>query len=75
MNVGTLYSEKRTLVEKVLALTEQSQNQDHALIKILKMVITHAQDSQNPLDRVLRDRVIDEVLKLDKINEPDSGTT
>ena len=63
MNAGTLYDEKRTLVDKVLELTEQNHLQDQVIIKMLQMVNQHASDSLNPLDRVLRDQMIDEVLK------------
>jgi hypothetical protein len=63
MEHSTLYDEKRTLVDKVLDLTEQNHLQDQLIMKILKMVNQYARDSQNPLDRVLRDRIIDEVLK------------
>lgn len=75
MNAGTLYEEKKTLVDKVIVLTEENNRMDQAIMKILKFVHEHANDSQNPLDRILRDRVIEEVLKCSNQYEPDSGTT
>lgn len=75
MDHSTLYDEKRTLVEKVVALTEENHKMDQALMKILKMVHQHANDSQNPLDRVLRDQVIEEVIKCSNHYGQNKGTT
>lgn len=65
MEHSTLYDEKRTLVEKVVALTEINHKQDQLIMIMLKKVNEHCRYTGSPIDEMLCDEFNDLVLKYD----------